>query len=202
MRPEDVLSRERRERLLEFVDLLARWRAITNLISDHDFKNVWERHIEDSINLQRLFPAKRRWLDIGAGAGFPGIVIGVLLADFDGAVVHCIESDSRKCAFLRAAVDTLQIPVRVHNVRAESLSVADMRPIDVVTARAFASVAKILALAETLLSDGAVVALPRGRSSSRDIEDIDERRYTCSVTLNPRDQGGNFLTIEKRARNV
>ena len=76
----------------------------TNLIAESTFPSVWTRHIADSAQLLALAPGASRWVDMGSGAGFPGLVIAIQLADVPGAVVHCIESDQRKCAFLREAV--------------------------------------------------------------------------------------------------
>ena len=81
-----------------------RWRKTTNLIAESTFQSVWTRHIADSAQLLALAPDARRWVDMGSGAGFPGLVIAIQLAGVPGAVVHCIESDRRKCAFLREAV--------------------------------------------------------------------------------------------------
>ena len=89
-------------RLDTYVDLLARWRKATNLISESAFSQVWARHIADSAQLLAFAPLARRWVDLGSGAGFPGMVIAIQLAEIEGAEVHCIESDQRKCAFLRA----------------------------------------------------------------------------------------------------
>ena len=97
------VSRETEDRLAAFVDLLDRWRQKTNLIANSTFASVWTRHIADSAQLLALAPEARRWVDMGSGAGFPGLVIAIQLAGVPGAVVHCIESDQRKCAFLREA---------------------------------------------------------------------------------------------------
>ena len=86
-----------------FVELLDRWRHKINLISNSTFPSVWTRHIADSAQLIALAPEAKRWVDMGSGAGFPGLVIAIQLADVPGAIVHCIESDGRKCAFLREA---------------------------------------------------------------------------------------------------
>ena len=77
-----------------FVALLDRWRRKTNLISNSTFASVWTRHIADSAQLLALAPHARRWVDMGSGAGFPGLVIAIQLADVPGAIVHCIESDA------------------------------------------------------------------------------------------------------------
>src|SRR5271155_2272861 len=86
------VSRETGDRLTAYVDLLARWRKTTNLIAESTFSSVWTRHIADSAQLIGLAPQARRWIDMGSGAGFPGLVIAIQLAEVPGAVVRLIES--------------------------------------------------------------------------------------------------------------
>src|SRR5271156_884008 len=78
-------------RLDIFVDLLVRWQKVTNLISAGDLNYVWTRHIADSAQLLGYAPLARRWVDLGSGAGFPGMIIAIQLAETDGAQVHCVE---------------------------------------------------------------------------------------------------------------
>ncbi len=132
------VSRETEERLALFVDLLARWRRATNLISETTFASVWTRHIADSAQLLALAPGATRWVDMGSGAGFPGLVIAIQLASVPDAVVHCIESDQRKCAFLREAARAAGAPAQIHASQVESVDPGKLGPVDAVTARAFA----------------------------------------------------------------
>src|SRR5277367_6578959 len=118
------VSRETGGRLAAYVDLLARWRKTINLIAESTFPSVWTRHIADSAQLLALTPGARRWVDMGSGAGFPGLVIAIQLADVPGAVVHCIESDQRKCAFLREAVRATGAAATIHSERVEAIEVA------------------------------------------------------------------------------
>src|SRR5271169_6987192 len=132
------VSRETGDRLAAFVDLLARWRTRTNLIAESTFASVWTRHIADSAQLLALAPAAKRWVDMGSGAGFPGLVIAIQLADVPGAIVHCIESDGRKCAFLREAARATGAAAQIHPVRLEAMDPESLGTVDAVTARAFA----------------------------------------------------------------
>ena len=88
------LPPETQTRLALYVDLLDRWRQVTNLISEASFAAVWTRHIADSAQLLALAPHARRWVDMGSGAGFPGLVIAIQLADVPGARVHCLKATS------------------------------------------------------------------------------------------------------------
>ena len=194
----DTLPEQSLARLQSYVALLNKWRRITNLISDRSFDEVWSRHIEDSILLWSACPTAHRWLDFGSGAGFPAIVLGVILVDRLDARVHCVESDSRKCAFLRTVATELRIPVKVHNARAEGITMRDTGPIDALTARAFSTIDHILALGEEYLSRGAVAVLPRGKTSFHEVETLDAKRYAISVNSGP--GGGAILTIRERVK--
>ena len=198
MRELDTLPKQSVERLAYFVALLDRWRRITNLISDRSFGEVWNRHIEDSILIAKACPMARRWLDIGSGAGFPAVVLAVLLAEHEDAQVHCVESDNRKCAFLRVVADELRVPIKVHNARAEIITMQQTGPIDALTARAFSTIDRILALGEDYLAKGAVAVLPRGKTSAREVESLDAKRYAVNVNSGP--GGGVILTIRERVR--
>jgi 16S rRNA (guanine527-N7)-methyltransferase len=164
------VSPETEARLAIYVELLGRWRKVTNLISAASFAEVWTRHIADSAQLLALAPQARRWVDIGSGAGFPGMVIAIQLADAPGARVHCLESDRRKCAFLREVARATGAAAEIHPVRIESIDPATLAPVDAVTARAFAPLPRVLEFAKVWLAQGAVGVFPRGRSAEAQLE--------------------------------
>lgn len=125
-------------------------------------------------------------------------MIAVAIAERSGAEVHCVESDSRKCAFLRAVASELRIPVKVHDQRAEDLSIALTGPIDALTARAFSSLNHILELSDEYISSGAVAILPRGKKSLREVELIDANRYTVIINPNPGHKGGLIVVVRQK----
>ena len=155
-----------RDRLTAYVELLARWRKATNLLSGSAFSHVWIRHVADSAQLLAHAPLARRWVDLGSGAGFPGMVIAIQLAEIRGAEIHCIESDQRKCAFLRAVARATAAPAHIHAARIETLDPAMLKPVHAVTARALAPLPDLLGLARPWLTRGAVGIFPRGRSEA------------------------------------
>lgn len=196
------LSADKQTKLSEYVAKLYRWRSVTNLMSDKSFAEFWDRHAQDSFNLLLAFPEKRVWLDIGSGAGLPGIVIGLALLDVVGAQVHCIESDGRKCAFLRDVVHTLRLPVKIHQTRMEAVRREEVGDVEIVTARAFSTVATILTLAQPFLDTGALAILPRGRTGFAEVERIDKARYTITVSPNSKPSDGVMITVKNRDKNL
>jgi 16S rRNA (guanine527-N7)-methyltransferase len=157
------VSRETTELLDQFVELMLPWTQRTNLIASSTVPTVWTRHIADSLQLLALAPEAKCWIDLGSGAGFPGLVIACALAGRPGAMVHLIESNGKKAAFLREAANRLQLPVEVAAVRIEDfVKNSDVRP-DVVTARALAPLDRLLDLAQPLLTKGTVGLFSKGQ---------------------------------------
>jgi 16S rRNA (guanine527-N7)-methyltransferase len=174
-----VVSHDSLERLESFVALLERWQAIHNLVGPSTLDDVWERHIADSAQLVDLFPKARRWLDLGSGAGFPGLVIAILLWGVEGASVALVEANQKKCAFLREAARITGAPAEVICARIESVVKRWARPLDVVTARALAPLPTLCSFVEPLVERGAVAVFHKGRAfdmefrEARKIWDID-----------------------------
>ena len=106
---------------------------------------------------------------MGSGAGFPGLVIAIQLADIPGAIVHCIESDGRKCAFLREAARATGAAAAIHPVRVEAIEPESLGTVDAVTARAFAPLPLTLKLARPWMARGAIAVFPRGESAKDQI---------------------------------
>jgi 16S rRNA (guanine527-N7)-methyltransferase len=177
------VSRETEARLATFVELLDRWRHKINLISNPTFASVWTRHIADSAQLLALAPGAKRWIDMGSGAGFPGVVIAIQLADVPGALVHCIESDTRKCSLLREAIRATGAAAQVHPVRVETIDPTTLGPVDAVTARAFAPLPLTLELARPWMERGAIAVFPRGESAKDQIAALPEASAYAIETL-------------------
>ncbi len=159
----DIVSRETLDRLALYEGLLKSWQARVNLIGPSTVEHIWHRHFLDSAQIIPLLPPKTHTLvDIGSGAGFPGLVLAILgVPD-----VHLVDSDQKKAVFLREAARLTETPVSIHAVRAESL--ADFSA-DVVTARAVAALPKLLELAQMLLKPGGTCLLHRGRSNEQEL---------------------------------
>ena len=158
------VSRETSARLDVLVNELARWQRIKNLVGPGTLPEVWARHVADSLQLLAVEPGARRWLDLGSGAGFPGLVIAAAIAGREGAEVHLVESNGRKCAFLRYAARLMGAPAHVHEARIEMVVPGfAARGMEVVTARALAPLKELVAWTEPLLKSGTVGLFPKGR---------------------------------------
>ncbi|MBM3570839.1 MAG: 16S rRNA (guanine(527)-N(7))-methyltransferase RsmG [Alphaproteobacteria bacterium] len=139
------VSRETRGRLVTLAELLIKWQSKINLVSRDSLTDLWGRHLFDSAQLFRLLSAhETRLVDFGSGAGFPGLVLAIMGVHS----VHLIESDTRKAAFLREAARVTGAPVVLHNRRIEQVTPF---PVDVVTARAVASLDVLLSYTEPYL---------------------------------------------------
>jgi len=157
------VSRETADKLRLFVDDVLDVSRHTNLTSRSSLPTLWTRHVADSLQLLPLAPEAKCWVDLGSGGGFPGIVIACALADRPGVQVHLVESIGKKAAFLRHAVERLQLPAVVHAVRIEDFVKNFSTKADVVTARALAPLDELLKLAHPLLKTGAQGLFHKGQ---------------------------------------
>ena len=150
------VSRETRAALSRYVELLLRWNRSLNLISSKDEHDIWRRHIDDSLQLLPLMPPSLdRAIDLGTGAGFPGLILALV----SGVPFDLIESDKRKAAFLRQAARVTGAAVQVHAVRAESTQIPPAR---LITARAVAPLPRLLGLAAPFLKPDGICLLLKG----------------------------------------
>jgi 16S rRNA (guanine527-N7)-methyltransferase len=101
-----------------FRSLLFAWSEKMNLVGPSARENFWERHVLDSAQLRLFEPQALVWADIGAGAGFPGLVLAILMKSTPNAKVHLVESMAKRCRFLAEVAGQLALPVEVHNIRA------------------------------------------------------------------------------------
>ena len=154
------------QRLVAYVGLVRKWQPVKNLVAPSTLPDIWRRHVADGAQAFAALPSARRWLDIGSGAGFPGLVTAILLADVEGGSVTLVESNGRKAAFLQAVARELKLPAKIVSDRIESLperlSPSDNR-FDAVSARALASLDRLLDYAEPWLSAGATGVFHKGQ---------------------------------------
>jgi len=189
------VSRETLDRLEAYLDLLRRWQEKINLVSAGTLTDPWRRHIVDSGQLWRHWPAGATILaDLGSGAGLPGLVLAVKGAP----VVHLVESDRRKAAFLREAARACDASVTVHAQRIEAVPPLAA---DVITARALAPLPDLLVLAERHMHPGTTLLLLKGRGAASELTRAREH-WTMKVASDPSlsDAEGQLLNITEIRR--
>jgi 16S rRNA (guanine527-N7)-methyltransferase len=178
------VSRETLDRLDRFVAVFLAWQQHTNLIATSTEPTLWTRHIADSLQLLALAPQAQTWVDLGSGGGFPGLVIACALADTVGARVHLVESSTKKAAFLREAARAAGACAEVHAVRIADFVENFSAPVHVVTARALAPLAELLAAAYPLLTTGAAGLFPKGQDVGSELTEA-AKCWTIRSSLVP-----------------
>jgi 16S rRNA (guanine527-N7)-methyltransferase len=189
---ETGVSRETLDRLRRYAETLTRWQAKINLVAPATLPDLWRRHMLDSAQLMPLLPpGARRLIDLGSGAGFPGLVLAVLGAP----EMHLVEADSRKCAFLREAARLTEVrAVTIHNRRIESLPA---EPYDVVMARALAPLPELLKLARGFAGPGTVYLFPKGQGVAEELIKAPETATMRLQRIPSRTQpGAEILKLE------
>ena len=153
-------------RFVAYVELVRKWQPVKNLVAPSTLLDIWCRHVADGAQAFAALPAAKRWLDLGSGAGFPGLVTAILLADVEGGAVTLVESNGRKAAFLQSVARELKLPARVVSERIESIPERFKETgdrFDAVSARALASLDRLLAYAEPWLTAGATGVFHKGQ---------------------------------------
>jgi 16S rRNA (guanine527-N7)-methyltransferase len=189
------VSRETLARLAAYVALLERWSARINLVGRATLADPWRRHILDSAQLRPFVPAAARSLvDLGSGAGFPGLVVAIL----GQQGVELVEADSRKCAFLTEAARITGARVEVRQTRIEALA---RRPFDVVTARALAPLDRLLGLARPFLGADSLCLFLKGEQTEAELT-VARQGWTMTATSSPSrsDPRGVVLQLRQVAR--
>ncbi|MEQ1951587.1 16S rRNA (guanine(527)-N(7))-methyltransferase RsmG [Mesorhizobium sp. CN2-181] len=164
------VSRETFVVLQNFLTEFHRWNRVTNLVAPSTLEETWNRHVLDSAQLRRLSPLALRWVDLGSGGGFPGLILAILLRESPGAHVHLIESNRKKAAFLQAMSGLFTLPTTVHAHRIEGVRGKIEMP-DAVSSRALAPLSQLLGLGEPFLSGGATGYFHKGREYRREVEE-------------------------------
>lgn len=203
---ETNVSRETLERIGVYGDLLVAWQDRFNLVGTKTIPHMWHRHFRDSAQLLPLVEKDRPvWLDFGSGAGFPGLVIALLLLDQGGGEVHLVESITKKCRFLEEVKKEAlggqdRVRVEIHNLRLESL---DRFPVDVISARAVTGLAGLLDYAFPFFGDGTVGLFPKGQDVDQELTDA-SKYWNIDLDKHPShtDPRGSILRITGLSRTI
>jgi 16S rRNA (guanine527-N7)-methyltransferase len=171
-------------RLDKFAALLTDWQSRLNLVGPSTLPQLWTRHIADSLQLVAFAPQAKIWVDLGSGAGFPGIPIACVLADTPGVEVHLVESIGKKAAFLREAVQVTGAPATVHAERVEKFGDSFQDKADIVTARALAPLNSLCELAFPFIANGAIGLFHKGQDVEAELTDA-AKYWSVQADLKP-----------------
>ncbi len=194
------LPEETLRRLEIYANLVRKWQRVLNLVGKSSFDDLWVRHFSDSLQVSQAVPEARRWLDLGSGAGFPGLVTAIKYAGEPGALVHLVEADRRKCAFLREAVRETSAPAIVHCGRVEKVLPALDEKIDAVSARALAPLEALLGYAEKFIGQGAVGVFSKGKLFEAELTDsLTAGKYLITTLASQTDPAARLVLVRRRA---
>jgi 16S rRNA (guanine527-N7)-methyltransferase len=189
------VSRETVARLDRYVELLLEWQAKTNLVAPSTLPTLWTRHISDSLQLLSIVPAAKRWADLGSGGGFPGVVLACALADTPGAMVHLVERNAKKAAFLREALRVSNSPGKIHLADIGDSVDRMTGPVDCVTARAVAPLHQLIGYAEPLVKQGAKALFLKGQDVEVELTEA-TKYWNIKPHLHSSRTGGHGWIVE------
>jgi len=191
------VSRETLARFEAYAELLTRWSARINLVGRDTLADLWRRHMLDSAQLRAFVAtASQSLIDLGSGAGFPGLVLAIL----DVAGVELVEADSRKAAFLREAARVVEVEVTIRPCR---LATVPPHAVDVVTARALAPLDRLLDLAQPFIGPDTVCLFPKGERAEQELT-LARKRWTMNSSMydSIADPRGVILRLHGVAREL
>lgn len=191
------VSRETLARLDRFVELLLQWQQTTNLVAQSTVDEVWTRHVADSLQILRLAPDARRWLDLGSGGGFPGIVIGCAIADVPGAHLDLVERNSKKAAFLREALRVAAVPGQVHASDIGDYVDKCRDRYDCISARALAPLNVLCDFIAPLMGEGTTALLMKGQDIEAELTQASKYwKITAEKSPSITHDGGTILKVQ------
>lgn len=190
------VSRETFERFKILSELLVKWNRRINLVSNQTIPHLWGRHIADSAQILSQVTDTRNahWVDIGSGGGFPGLVVAAAAPDWGGDLrVTLVESDIRKCSFLRSALREMGVSGQVICERIES---APQQNADVLTARALSDLTKLLEFSELHLKPGGTAIFPKGVNWKKEVTAAEESwSFSYEAITSKTQEGAVILKI-------
>lgn len=185
-------SPEQMADLQTLLERLTEANAVMNLVGPDSLGEYWTRHVLDSAQLLEHAPAARTWADLGAGAGFPGLVLAILLKGQADAHVWLIDSLGKRCRFLQGVVDLLALPATVVHGRAE----AQKLRVDIVTARALAPMDKLLGYAQPYLTRGAQGLFLKGEKAEMELQTAWATwSFEADLSISRSDPRGRIVTV-------
>lgn len=196
----NAVSRETVARLDTYVTQLRRWQTVKNLVGPATLSEVWTRHIADALQLRALAPEATRWLDLGSGAGIPGLILAIAGCERLDFHVDLVDSNARKCAFLTETARLTGAPARIHNARIEDVIAARIGT-EIVCARALAPLTQLLAWTEPLLKTGTVALFPKGRDVQSELTEAAQRwRFVYDLLPSRTDSDARIVRVTALSR--
>ena len=175
-----------------FLEMLTEMNEVMNLVGPDTIPDFWNRHAWDSAQLLTLEPKALTWADLGAGAGFPGVVLAIMLKGREGAHVYLIDSLGKRCRFLQTVVDRLKLPATVINGRAEEQQVK----VEIVTARAVAAMEKLLGYAQPYFQRGAKGLFLKGEKAEAELKDAASVwHFDSNLSVSRSDPRGRIVSV-------
>jgi 16S rRNA (guanine527-N7)-methyltransferase len=183
-------------KLTQFVELLGMWQRTHNLVASSALNDVWTRHVADSLQLAPYAEGYQNWVDLGSGAGFPGLVVAIALGDQGAGSMTLVESSHKKAAFLRAAARATGVEVTVAADRIERYAPRIAGQADVVSARALAGTAELCRLAYPYLASSGQLLLLKGQDFVQE-ERLAAKSWSYDLLVSPSvtDPGGQIVQI-------
>ena len=189
------VSSETEARLDRYLDLLVEWQAKTNLVAPSTLPYLWTRHVADSLQLLTLAPSAKVWADLGSGGGFPGVVLACALAETPGAMVHLVERNAKKAAFLREAIRVTGAHGTVHLADIGDIVDRIGSRVDCVTARALAPLHQLIGYAEPLVKQGAKALFLKGQDVESELTEA-TKYWNIEPRLHSSRTGGHGWIVE------
>lgn len=189
------VSRETMARLEIYAALLRKWSPRINLVAKSTLDDLWTRHFADSAQLYRLAPhPAQHWADLGSGGGFPGLVIALMSMDGGSpSRTTLVESDARKCAFLRTVIRETEAPATVVNGRLEEIEPLNA---DVLSARALADLPRLLNYAKRHLANGGTAIFPKGENWQKELSEAQSKwNFSHRLAKSETEDGPVILSI-------
>lgn len=196
------VSRETYDKLERYKALVLEWNNKFNLISKSTEENIWERHIVDSLQLINFITKDDALLlDLGSGAGFPGIVLAIVSQEFfPNLKINLVESIGKKTSFLNVVKKELELDINIYQERIENLKIAK---VDVITSRALASLPKLLEYAKPFCKKQTKLILPKGENWAKEEEEASQKwLYNCEIYDSDTSSVGKILRISDLRRKL
>ena len=191
------VSRETIRALEAYRHLLERWQKRTNLVAPSTLQEFWTRHVADSLQILEIAPGVREWTDLGSGGGFPGMVVAIVLGQQHGTgMVRLVESNAKKCSFLRQVARITGARAEIHQIRIESAT-KQLRAAEAITARALAPLENLLGLVEGHLTGERFGLFHKGRENQQEIQQC-RGGWSFDLVVHPSRIGEESVILEVR----